>query len=70
MYGKQAITWFIYRVFLYGSETITYLNAILYVITEPAVWVITLLPPPNTGSPPPTLYGTITFTHIRELLYR
>ncbi len=29
MYGKQAIIWFKYQVFLYGSEAITYLNAIL-----------------------------------------
>jgi hypothetical protein len=29
MYGIQAITCFKYQVFLYGSEAITYLNAIL-----------------------------------------
>jgi len=28
MYGKPAITCFKYQVFLYGSEAITYLNAI------------------------------------------
>jgi hypothetical protein len=27
MYGKPAITCFKYQVFLYGSEAITYLNA-------------------------------------------
>jgi hypothetical protein len=23
-------------------------------------------PPPTTGSPPPSLYGSITFTHLKE----
>ncbi len=66
MYGKPAITCFKYQVFLYGSKAITYLNAILWVVTEPAVWVITLPPPLTTGSPPPTLFGSITFTHLKE----
>jgi hypothetical protein len=30
MYGKIAMTFFNYQVYLYGSEAITYLNAILY----------------------------------------
>jgi hypothetical protein len=29
MYGKLAITYFKYQMFLYGSKAITYLNAIL-----------------------------------------
>jgi hypothetical protein len=29
MYGKPAITYFKYQMFLYGSKAITYLNAIL-----------------------------------------
>jgi hypothetical protein len=29
MYGNPAITCFKYQVFLYGTEAITYLNAIL-----------------------------------------
>jgi hypothetical protein len=29
MYGKAAITYFKYQVYLYGSEAITYLTAIL-----------------------------------------
>jgi hypothetical protein len=29
MYGKPAITCFKYHVYLYGSEAITYLSAIL-----------------------------------------
>ncbi len=29
MYGNPAITCFKYQVYLYGSEAITYLNAIL-----------------------------------------
>ncbi len=44
MYGKLAMTWFKYQVYLYGSEAIR-------------------LPPPlTTGCPPPSLYGSITFT--------
>jgi len=66
MYGKPAITCLKYQVFLYGWEAITYLSDLLWVVTEPAVWVITLPPPPTTGSPPPTLYGSITFTHLKE----
>jgi hypothetical protein len=38
MYGKPVITCLKYQVFLYGSEAITHLNAILWVVTEPAVW--------------------------------
>jgi hypothetical protein len=30
MYGKPVMTCFQYRVYLYGSEAITYLSAILY----------------------------------------
>jgi hypothetical protein len=37
MYGKLAVTCFKYQVYLYGSEAITYLNAILWVVTEPAL---------------------------------
>jgi hypothetical protein len=37
MYGKLAITCFKYQVYLYGSEAITYLNAFLCVVTEPAL---------------------------------
>jgi hypothetical protein len=37
-----------YQVYLYGPETITYLNANL---RQPA---------------PPTLYDSITFTHLKE----
>jgi hypothetical protein len=37
MYGKFAMTCFKYQVYLYGSEAITYLNAFLWVGTEPAL---------------------------------
>ncbi len=37
MYGKLAITCFKYQVVPYGLKAITYLNAILYVVTDPAV---------------------------------
>ncbi len=51
MHGKPAMTCFKYQVYLYGSEAITYLNTILWVVTEPALW---------------HLYGSITFTHFEE----
>jgi hypothetical protein len=66
MYGKLARTCFKYQVYLYGSEDITYLNAFLCVVTEPALLVIRLPPPPSAGSPPPSLYGSITITHLEE----
>ena len=66
MYGKQAMTCFKYQVYLYGPETITYLTAILWVVTEPALWVIKLPPTPHSRQPSPTLYGSITFTHLEE----
>jgi hypothetical protein len=37
MYGKLAITFLKYQVYLNGSEAITYLNAFLWVVTEPAL---------------------------------
>ena len=40
MYGKPAMTCFKYQVYLYGSEAITYLSAILWVVTEPALYGI------------------------------
>jgi hypothetical protein len=37
MYSNPAMICFKYQVYLYGSEAITYLNAILQVVTEPAL---------------------------------
>jgi hypothetical protein len=37
MYGKLAMTCFKNQVYLYSSEAITYLNAFLWVATEPAL---------------------------------
>jgi hypothetical protein len=37
MYGKQTMTYFKYQVYLYGSEAITYLKAILRVVIEPTL---------------------------------
>jgi hypothetical protein len=37
MYGKLAMTYFKYHGYLYGSEVIYYVNAILRVVTEPAL---------------------------------
>ncbi len=65
-YGNLAMTCLKYQVYLYGSEAITNLNDFLWVVTEPALWVIKLPPTPTTGSPPPSLYGGITFTHLEE----
>ncbi len=65
MYGRSAMTCFKYQVYLYGSEAITYLNAILWVVTEPALWVIRLAPPPLQAALP-LVYGSITFTHLKE----
>jgi len=42
MYGKPAMACFKYKVYLYGSEAITYLKTILLEVTEPALWVIRL----------------------------
>jgi hypothetical protein len=66
MYGNLDMTCFKCRVCQYGSEAITYLNAFLWVVTEPALRVIRLPPPPSAGSPPPSLYGSITFTQLGE----
>ncbi len=68
MYGNLDMTCFKCQVCQYGSEAITYLNAFLWVVTEPALRVIRLPPhpPPPAGSPPPSLYGSITFTQLGE----
>ncbi len=66
MYGKLAMTCFKYQVYLYGSEAITYLNAFLWVLTEPVLWVMRLPPPPTIGTPPPSLYDSLTFAHLEE----
>jgi hypothetical protein len=64
MDGNPAMTCFKYQVYLYGSETITYLSAILWVASEPALvshqTVSTLL----FRQPSPPVYGT--FTHLKE----
>ena len=66
MYGKPAMTCFKYQVYLYGSEAITYLSAILWVVTEPALWAIRLPPPPHYRQSSPPVYDSITFTHLKE----
>ncbi len=66
MYGKPAMTCFKYQVYLYGSEAITYLSAILWVVTKPALWIIRLPPIPHYRQPSPTVYGSITFIHLKE----
>jgi hypothetical protein len=37
MYGKLVMTCLKYQVYLFGSKAITYLNAVLWVVTEPAL---------------------------------
>jgi hypothetical protein len=37
MFGKLAMTYLKYQVYLYGSKAITYLNAFLWVVTEPVL---------------------------------
>ncbi len=68
MYGKPAITCFKYQVFLYGSEAITYLNAILWVVTvlQSQQYESSHCPHPHYRQPSPALYGSITFTHLKE----
>ena len=66
MYGKHAMTCFKYQVYLYGSEAITYLSAILWVVTEPAQWVIRPPSTPHYKQPSPPVYGSIAFTHLKE----
>jgi hypothetical protein len=70
MYGKPAMTWFKYQVVLYGSEAITYFNAILWVVIELALCIMSLrLHTPPLGhyrQPSPPLYGSTTFTHLEE----
>ncbi len=69
---KPAMTCLKYQVYLYSSEDITYLNAILWVVTEPALWDSRLPPCPTyiTGRfPPPPFYGSITFTHLVKTPY-
>jgi hypothetical protein len=37
MYANPAMTCLKYQLYLYGSEAITYLNAILNLVTEPSL---------------------------------
>ncbi len=53
---------FKYQAYLYGSEAVTYLNALLRMVKEPALWVV--YPIPTTGQPSPFLYISITFIDI------
>ncbi len=67
MHGKPAMTCFKYQMYLYGSGALTYLNAILWGVTDLQLWVIRLPPHPTTGSPPPPpQYESITFTQLKE----
>ncbi len=61
--GKPAMT---YQLYLYGSEAITYLKSILWVVTKPSLCVIRLPQPPLQAALPPPLYGSITITRLEE----
>jgi hypothetical protein len=50
---------------MYDSGAVTYLNATLCVVIEPALSNKAAPPPFTAGSPPPP-YGSITFTHLEE----
>jgi hypothetical protein len=65
MYGNPAMTCFKYQVYVYGSEAITYLSAILWVVIEPAL-SHQAAPTPQYRQPSPHVYGSITFTHLKE----
>jgi hypothetical protein len=67
MYGKPAITCFKYQVYLYGSEAITYLSAILWVVQSQHYESSDCLPPPTTGSPPPCVWQQNLHPFEREL---
>jgi hypothetical protein len=67
MANLPCMTCFKYHVYLYGSEAITYFNAILRVAAEPAAQHYqTPPPPPHDRQPSPSLYGSITFIHLEE----
>ncbi len=48
--------WYKYQVYLYGSEAITCLTAIRWIVTDSALWVIRLPPPPSKSRPPPFVW--------------
>jgi hypothetical protein len=53
-------------VYLYGSEAITYLYAILSMFTESALCVRLSLTP-TTGSPPPLCMAEEPVTHLDDI---
>ncbi len=67
MYGKPAMACFKYQLYMYGSAVIIYMIAILWAVTVPSVWVISLPPHPTLyRQPSSNLYGSITFTQLEE----
>jgi hypothetical protein len=53
MYGKLAMACLKYQVYLYGPEAITYLNAFLWVVTEPSTMSHQTAPAPHYRQPSP-----------------
>ncbi len=67
MYDKPSMPCFKYLLYhMYGTKAITSLNDILWVVTEPAPWVVKQPPFPLQAILPTTLFGSIAFTHSEE----
>jgi hypothetical protein len=68
MYGKPAMTCFKYQVYLCGSEAITFLSAIQYFewLQSQHYESSDCPPTPHYRQPSPPVYGSITFTHLKD----
>jgi hypothetical protein len=68
MYGKPAMTFLKYQMYLYGSEAISYLNTMYFERLQRSSTLSNQSSPtlPLQAATPP--YGSITFTYLlREL---
>jgi hypothetical protein len=66
MYGKPAITCFKYQVFLYGSEAINIFECYTLSGYRASSMSHHTAPTLHYRQLSPTLYGSITFTHLIE----
>ncbi len=70
MYGKLAMTCYKYKVYLYGSEAITFLNAFLGVVIGPALVSHQTAHTPHYRQPSPlSVWQHSLHPFERELLY-
>ncbi len=69
MYGKPAMSWFKYQVYLYGLEAITYLSAILTGYRASTMSHQTAPHPPLQAALPPCVWQNNLHPFERELLY-